>query len=98
MKYVVWGLVLLLVVLHQDIWFWEDDRLVFGFLPITLLYHACISLAAGFVWYLATVFAWPVDPDAAKKIVPASERPVPREKINPRQGGADRDVIEGAPA
>ena len=59
MRYVVWSLVVLLVILHQDNWFWEDDRLVFGFLPITLLYHACISIGAGIAWYLATVFAWP---------------------------------------
>lgn len=59
MKTVVWGLVLLLVVIHQDVWFWNDDRLVFGFLPITLAYHAGISLAAGFVWFLAIHFAWP---------------------------------------
>ena len=50
---------MLLVILHQDNWLWEDDRLVFGFLPITLLYHAGISLGAGITWYLATVFAWP---------------------------------------
>jgi hypothetical protein len=59
MKTVVWGLVLLLVVIHQDLWFWNDDRLVFGFVPITLAYHAGISLAAGFVWFLAINFAWP---------------------------------------
>lgn len=59
MKAVVWGLVLLLVVIHQDIWFWNDDRLVFGFMPITLAYHAGISIAASIVWFLAIQFAWP---------------------------------------
>jgi hypothetical protein len=59
MRYVVWALVVLLVILHQDNWFWDDPRLVFGFLPITLLYHAGLSVAAGVTWYLATVFAWP---------------------------------------
>lgn len=61
MKFVVWGLVLLLMILHQDIWFWEDTTLVFGFMPITLLYHAGISLGAGITWYLATIYAWPFD-------------------------------------
>ncbi len=65
MKYVVWGLVVLLLTIHQDIWFWEDNTLVFGFMPIGLLYHACISLAAGFTWYLATKFAWPLDEEPA---------------------------------
>jgi hypothetical protein len=57
----VWGLVLALIVLHQDLWFWDNSTLVFGFMPITLLYHAGISLGAGITWYLATKYAWPFD-------------------------------------
>lgn len=59
MKYVVWGLVVFLLIVHQDIWFWDDPTLVFGFMPIGLLYHFGISLAAAFTWYLATLFCWP---------------------------------------
>ena len=59
MRYVVWLLVILLVILHQDSWNWNNDRLVAGFLPVALFYHICLSLAAGFTWYLATLFAWP---------------------------------------
>ena len=62
----VWVLVLLLVVLHQDFWFWEDDRLVAGFIPIGLFYHACLSMAASLTWYLATVWAWPEGVDDAR--------------------------------
>ena len=61
MKYAVWLLVVLLVVLHQDTWNWDSDTLIFGFVPISLMYHVCISMAAGVVWYLAVVFAWPTD-------------------------------------
>lgn len=70
MKYAVWGLVVLLLVLHQDVWFWEDDTLVFGFLPITLLYHACISVGAAATWFMATKFAWPdvLDDDSAEEV------------------------------
>ena len=60
MHYLVWALVLLLV-LHQDNWLWEDDTLVFGFIPIGLFYHACLSVAAGVVWFLATKFCWPTE-------------------------------------
>ena len=74
MKYLIWVLVITLVILHQDIWYWDDTTLVFGFMPITLLYHAGISLAAGFTWYLATIFAWPADLDTGQ----------------PRQGDGDR--------
>jgi len=61
MKYVVWGLVVLLVILHQDNWLWDDATLVGGFLPITLLFHGGLSIAAAFTWFLATKFAWPAD-------------------------------------
>ena len=59
MKKLVICLVVLLLVAHQDLWFWGDTRLVFGFMPITLLYHAGISIAAAITWYLATRYAWP---------------------------------------
>ena len=58
-RYIVWGLVVFLLVIHQDIWFWGDTTLVMGFMPVTLLYHAGISLAAGITWFLATKWAWP---------------------------------------
>lgn len=63
MKYLVWGLVLLLIVLHHDYWNWENGSLVLGFVPHTLFYHACISVASGFVWWLATKFSWPTGVD-----------------------------------
>jgi hypothetical protein len=57
----VWFLILLLVVLHQDNWFWDDTRLVLGFMPIGLFYHAFLSLAAATVWYMAVKFCWPAE-------------------------------------
>lgn len=57
-------LVLALVVLHQDNWFWEDDTLVFGFMPIGLFYHACISVAASAMWFWATRSCWPAEAEA----------------------------------
>lgn len=55
----VWGIVLLLGILHQDLWFWHDTTLVFGFLPVGLFYHAVFSLACGITWALAVKFCWP---------------------------------------
>lgn len=72
MQYVVWGLVILLCILHQDVWFWEDATLVFGFMPIGLLFHIGISLGAGFTWWLATRYCWPaVDETDASPTTPA---------------------------
>lgn len=65
MKYVIWGLVVLLLVLHQDIWFWDRPTLVFGFMPVGLLYHAGISVVASAVWFAATRFCWPRELDDA---------------------------------
>ena len=61
MFYIVWGLVLLLILLHQDNWLWDNPKLIWGFLPITLLYHMGISLAATVTWLLAIRYAWPDD-------------------------------------
>ena len=59
MKYAIWSLVALLVILHQDYWQWDNATLDFGFLPRALTYHACISIAAAVVWIVATKFCWP---------------------------------------
>lgn len=59
MKYLIWFLVLVLLVLHQDYWQWNDGRLIFGIIPYTLLYHVILSLAAAAVWLLAICIAWP---------------------------------------
>ena len=65
MKNVVWALILALVVLHQDSWFWNDGRLVFGWLPVGLAYHVLYSLAAVAVWFLAVRYAWPENLEAS---------------------------------
>jgi hypothetical protein len=58
---IMWGLFLLLLVLHHDWWFWSDGRLVFGFLPVGLGYQVLISLAAGLLWGWAALYAWPAE-------------------------------------
>ena len=65
MKYFVWGFLLLLTVLHQDVWYWGDQTLWFGFLPTGLLYHVGLSLAAVWGWFLAVKFCWPQTLDEA---------------------------------
>lgn len=47
--------------LHQDVWLWNDARLVLGVIPIGLAYHAAYTLAASlFLWALVR-WAWPGD-------------------------------------
>ena len=59
MKRLAWGLVIALALLHHDFWYWDDRRLLGGWLPIGLAYHAALSLAAGAVWALVAKYAWP---------------------------------------
>ena len=56
----VWTSVILLAILHHDFWFWDDRRLVLGFMPIGLFYHAMFSIVAACLWALAVKFAWPI--------------------------------------
>ncbi len=60
----VWLLVAALVVLHQDVWFWRSTTMVFGIVPVGLLWHMGISLAAGVTWWLATKYCWPAELEA----------------------------------
>ena len=64
MQKIVWALVIALLILHQDFWFWESKTLVFGFMPIGLFYHALISIGASVTWFLATKHCWPSDVEA----------------------------------
>ena len=63
MRRLIWVLIVLLIVLHQDFWYWSDGRLVLGFLPIGLFYHALLSVAAALVWWFAACRAWPDELD-----------------------------------
>jgi len=67
MSRLIWILILLLLVLHQDNWFWTDGRLLFGFLPVGLFYHACLSMSAALVWWWATKVCWPSDSGEAEE-------------------------------
>mgnify|MGYP003579653683 CR=1 FL=1 len=55
-------LVVLLYVLHQDLFFWRSSYpLMFGGLPPGLWYHALYCLAAAVLMALLVRYAWPED-------------------------------------
>ena len=58
-KIIIILLAVILGVLHQDFWNWDDPSLVFGFMPIGLFYHSVFSLAAAVLWTFAIKYAWP---------------------------------------
>ena len=59
-NWVLAALVVLLYVLHQDLWLWTSVRpLVFGFLPVGLAYHAAYCVAIAALMWLLVRYAWP---------------------------------------
>lgn len=60
-RLIVYILLVLLFLLHQDFWLWENGTLVLGFIPVGLAYHIVFSLLSALVWFLAIRFAWPAD-------------------------------------
>jgi len=74
MKKVVWGLIVLLVVLHQDFWLWHRyEPLLFGFIPVGLAWHAGISVSAAVVGWLAARYCWPNDVDVDDNASPGGQ-------------------------
>jgi hypothetical protein len=49
------------IALHHDFWFWKDRTLVLGFLPIGLAYHALLTLVASGMMAVLVKYAWPHD-------------------------------------
>ncbi len=68
MKWLLSGLVLLVAVVHQDTWFWTDKTLVFGFLPIGLVYHLGYCLLAAATMAVLVKWAWPSELEAVESM------------------------------
>jgi len=49
---------IVLYVLHNDLWLWNDRTLVFG-LPIGLAYHFGFSIVTAVLMLLLVTYAWP---------------------------------------
>ncbi len=67
-------LVATLYVLHQDFWFWRTARpLVFGVLPIGLLYHVAYTLATAALMWLLVGRLWPAHLESTQTSTPELE-------------------------
>ena len=55
--------IIILYLLHNDLWLWDDPRIVLG-LPIGLLYHIGFCVAATGLMVLLVNYAWPSELDA----------------------------------
>ncbi|MEP0846660.1 MAG: hypothetical protein HRF50_07530 [Phycisphaerae bacterium] len=79
MRFVVFVLLALLAIAHQDFWWRSDHRtLVLGFLPVSLAYHVGISVAATVLWGLACAFCWPRELESDQPFASRRESGDPR--------------------
>ncbi len=60
-KTLAFAALILLYVLHQDFWLWDNGTLVFGFLPAGLLYHAGYCVLASLLLAFLIRHAWPAN-------------------------------------
>jgi hypothetical protein len=64
-KILLYTALVILYLLHNDLWYWDDSRLIFG-IPIGLLYHVLYCIAATLMMIALVKFAWPQDLDVAE--------------------------------
>ena len=57
LRWVLYSVLIVLFILHNDFWFWETPQLVFG-LPVGLLYHIVFCLAASLLMFSLVKFVW----------------------------------------
>lgn len=69
----VWCLLLVLVSLHHDFWFWNDPSLIAGWLPVGLAWHLGLSIAAVLFWAIVVKVAWPRDLESTASAADGSE-------------------------
>lgn len=65
---------IVLAVLHQDFWNWNNRDLVFGFIPVGLFYHSLYSVVAAIFWFLVSRLAWPHRTEAWADEAPAADK------------------------
>ncbi|MEO7652132.1 MAG: hypothetical protein ABIZ80_16835, partial [Bryobacteraceae bacterium] len=68
--------VIVLYILHQDIWFWRTVHpMAFGFLPAGLAYHGCFTLATSLMMWLLVKYAWPAQLEQDAEDSPSKDGP-----------------------
>lgn len=57
-KWPLYAALLVLYLLHNDLWLWDDASLLFGH-PVGLVYHIGFAVATSIVLTLLVLKAWP---------------------------------------
>ena len=66
----VYAALLLAYLLHNDLWLWNDSRIMLG-LPVGLLYHVGFCAAASVILTLLIRFCWPL-PHQSPPVAPGT--------------------------
>ena len=56
----LYGALFLAFLLHNDLWLWNDARLVLG-LPVGLVYHIGFCVGVALLMALLARYAWPAE-------------------------------------
>lgn len=64
-KFLLFLMIAIVYVLHQDVWNWKNGDVVLGFLPVGLAYHAGYSILAAIMMAVLVKFAWPKELESA---------------------------------
>ncbi len=75
-RWALYGALVLLYLLHNDLWQWHDGRLALG-LPVGLTYHLAYCLATAALMAALVRWAWPTEL-AASADAGADTEPVSR--------------------
>ena len=59
MKILTYVIFLALLILHQDFWWWNNDSMVLGFLPVGLAFHVLFAIACAVLGFVAIKGIWP---------------------------------------
>ena len=60
----LWVVIVGLLILHQDVWFWDSQTVVVG-LPIGMAYHVVFSIVVALAFSLVLKYAWPAEVEAS---------------------------------
>lgn len=58
LRRILYAALIVFFFLHNDLWYWDNPRLIFG-LPVGLLYHIVYCMVAALLMYLLVTHAWP---------------------------------------
>jgi nitric oxide reductase large subunit len=57
-KNILYVVIVIVYLLHNDLWFWDNPTLVMG-IPVGLFYHLLYCFIASILLFLLIKFAWP---------------------------------------